>query len=307
MRPLRAVGLYLLFVFLGGALLAPWVYKFVQGCAQALPGAYALAAKPFGRYVNRSFLLVAILGLRPFLRGVELPSLRSLGLGRRSDAPTRLLMGFLLGFLSLAVIVVVALWDGARVRSPELSAIGIVGRAMKAALAAALIGTIEELFFRGALFGALRKTFHWTLALGLSSVLYGVLHFLDRAPAPSAVVWSSGLSALASMGGGLADPARLVPGLFNLVLVGVILGLAYQRSGSLHFSIGLHAGWVFWLKMYGSVTDHVPGAALWFFGTNKLVDGWLGSLVLGAVFVLLSQVLVQEDPQAGWKERGLFS
>ena len=53
---------------------------------------------------------------------------------------------------------------------------------------------------------------------------------------------------------GFADFHALVPGFFSLTLAGILLGLAYQRTGNLYFSIGLHAGWIFWLKTYGAFT-----------------------------------------------------
>ena len=75
--------------------------------------------------------------------------------------------------------------------------------------------------------------------------------------------------------GGFADFHALVPGFFNLTLAGILLGLAYQRTGNLYFSIGLHAGWIFWLKTYGAFTTGAPHAATWFWGTGKMIDGWL--------------------------------
>jgi uncharacterized protein len=93
----------------------------------------------------------------------------------------------------------------------------------------------------------------------------------------------------------------------NLTLAGIILGLAYQRSGSLHFSIGLHAGWIFWLKIYGFITVETSANRVWFYGTEKLINGWLAFLVLAILFAVLSCMLVEENPQAGWKERRLFS
>ena len=68
------------------------------------------------------------------------------------------------------------------------------------------------------------------------------------------MAWNSGLILLPRMLGGFADFHALVPGFFNLTLAGVLLGLAYQRTGNLYFSIGLHAGWIFWLKTYGAFT-----------------------------------------------------
>ena len=102
MRPVRAVGLYLALVFLGGALIAPWVYALVQSASGFLPGLQALAAKPFPRYVNRSFLILGLAGLWPFLRATGLSSARSIGLGRRPDWLSQIGWGFLFGLISLA-------------------------------------------------------------------------------------------------------------------------------------------------------------------------------------------------------------
>jgi hypothetical protein len=78
----------------------------------------------------------------------------------------------------------------------------------------------------------------------------------------------------------------LVPGFFNLALAGALLGLAYQRTGNLYFSIGLHAGWIFWLKSYGAFTAAAPGASEWFWGTSKMIDGWLAFFVLALMLAL---------------------
>lgn len=80
---------------------------------------------------------------------------------------------------------------------------------------------------------------------------------------------------------------RWSPIFFNLTLAGILLGLAYQRTGNLYFSIGLHAGWIFWLKTYAAFTAASPRASAGFWGTSKMIDGWLALLVLVAVFFLL--------------------
>ena len=86
--------------------------------------------------------------------------------------------------------------------------------------------------------------------------------------------------------GGFADFHALVPGFFNLTLAGVLLGLAYQRTGNLYFSIGLHAGWIFWLKIYGAVHHRAPRTAIWFWGGGKMIDGWLAFFALAATLVV---------------------
>jgi hypothetical protein len=49
-------------------------------------------------------------------------------------------------------------------------------------------------------------------------------------------------------------------------------------------SIGLHAGWIFWLKSYGFLTRETHGAARAWWGSERLIDGWLPLAVLAAVF-----------------------
>jgi hypothetical protein len=85
---------------------------------------------------------------------------------------------------------------------------------------------------------------------------------------------------------GFADFQALVPGFFNLTLIGILLGLAYQRTGNLYFSIGLHAGWIFWLKIYGAFTVNSVATKIWFWGGGKMIDGWLAFFVLLAVLFL---------------------
>lgn len=307
MRPVRAIALYLVFVFFGGALVAPWIYSAAQIAAAQFPSLTSLAAEPFPRYLNRCLLVLAVIGIRPFLRATDLYSWRAVGLGRRVDAAAQLGWGFTWGLVSLACVVALAVAFGARTISSSHGVGEVLLQVGKAGLAAALVAPLEEIIFRGALFGALRKTLHWSLALGVTSAVYALLHFFDRAEAPAQLGWDSGLVVLGRMVAGLANLERVIPGFFNLTLAGVILGLAYQRLGSLHFSIGLHAGWIFWIKSYGFLTDTADPGRVWLFGTSKLVNGWVAFLLLGALLAILSRVMVPEEPQTGWKERRLLS
>jgi hypothetical protein len=94
---------------------------------------------------------------------------------------------------------------------------------------------------------------------------------------------------------GLVDVEQVVPGFFNLTLAGALLALAYQRSGNLYCSIGLHAGWIFWLRFYGFLTREVAGADAWFWGTGKLIDGWLALVVLTLALALLLKLLPRRE------------
>jgi uncharacterized protein len=307
MRSVRALGFYFAFVFVAGALLAPWLHSFVQVSSSLLPGLESVAAKPFPRYVNRALLVLGVIGLWPLLRAVDLRSGRDLGLSGRPDGMAQIGRGFLLGLVSLALLVFVVLVAGARIPNPDHGMAAVLARLLRAGLTALLVAPIEEFLFRGVLFGALRKTFHPSAALVLSSLIYAGLHFLQPVAPLEQIDWSSGFVVLFRMLEGFGDLDRLIPGLLNLTVAGLILGLAYQRSGTLHYSIGLHAGWIVWLKTFEFITRGAGTERGWVFGSGKLIDGWLASGVLVCLLVFISRSARQEAVQSGWKERRLFS
>jgi hypothetical protein len=72
MHPALAVGAYFVFIFVGGALLAPWLFKLVTFGATLSPMLQSLSQHSFHRFVGRSFILVGMIGLGPFLRALEL-------------------------------------------------------------------------------------------------------------------------------------------------------------------------------------------------------------------------------------------
>src|SRR5205814_9527542 len=117
-----------------------------------------------------------------------------------------------------------------------------------AGLSALIVAVIEELLFRGALFGSMLKAHHWRAALLVSSVVYAIVHFFQRPPSPEPITWYSGFLVLGRMLEGFVEWHVLLPGFLTLTVAGPILGLAYLQTRTLYFSIGLHAWWIFWLK-----------------------------------------------------------
>jgi membrane protease YdiL (CAAX protease family) len=291
MRPLRALIIYIAVVFIGGAMLAPWLYWLAQTGAHIFP---KIAAAPFHHFVDRSLLLLALAGLWPLLRALGATSARELGLVLPYGQFRKLFGGLALGFFSLAVVAGIAIGFGGREIGQNFTAHKIVGTVFSAIAAAAIVATIEEILFRGGIFGGLRRVFYWRIALGVSSVIYALVHFLQHAELTGAVAWNSGLVLLPRMLGGFADFHELVPGFFSLTLAGILLGLAYQRTGNLYFSIGLHAGWIFWLKTYGAFTIATPNTPVWFWGTGKLIDGWLAFVILAAMLLVFKFVVPGE-------------
>lgn len=286
-HPIRALLIYVLVVFIGGALVAPWLFKL----AVALAPHSDIVHKPFHRWVDRSLLGLAVIGLWPLLRSLGATSWREVGLVNPLGQWKSLLNGFTLGFVSLAIAACLVLAGHGRQLNPHLSASELAKGLLGAAGTAAVVSVIEELLFRGGIFGGLRRFWDWRAALLLSSMVYAIVHFLQKAEIPGPVEWYTGLKLLPLMLRGFVDLHAVVPGFFNLTFVGILLGLAYQRTGTLYYSIGLHAGWIFWLKAYGLLTATIPGnTGGWFWGSEKLIDGWL---VLGILAVCLGILNLQ--------------
>lgn len=287
MRPLRALVIYIVAVFIGGALLAPPLYWLVQSFTHTFP---RLAAQPFHRYVDRALLAIALVGLWPLVKNLGFKSLREIGLVNPGAESKRLLGGFLLGFVSLAVIAGLAFAFGARELNPKLSGTDMAHKLLGAAGTAIVVSILEEILFRGALFGALRKVFHWTLALVMSSMVYAIMHFFKSANETGAVTWLSGLQLLPLMFQNMANVHAMIPGFFNLTLAGILLGWGYQRTGNLYFSIGLHGGWIFWIKAYAAATGPTRGSNPWWWGSGSMaiVNGWIALPVLVLAVVVFA-------------------
>lgn len=283
MRPLLSLVIYLVVVFVGGALLAPWLYWLAQHAAQDFP---KIAAAPFHRFADRSFLILALAGLWPLLRSLGAKSARDMGITPPYGQSRKLSGGLALGFFSPAVVAGIIIGFGGRAFTQNLTAHKIIGTIFSAVATAAIVATLEEILFRGGIFGGLRRVIYWPFALVVSSAIYALVHFFRPAEFAGTIAWNSGLVLLPQMLSGFADFHALVPGFFSLTLVGIILCLAYQRTGSLYFSIGLHASWIFWLKTYGAFTADAPGAAIWFWGTGKMIDGWLVFFVLAVTLCI---------------------
>jgi hypothetical protein len=285
MRLIRSLLIYFAVVFLGGALLAPWLFWLTHWAASEWPSLNHLAASPFHRYVARALLGLALIGLVPLLRGAGMLQWRAVGFGTQGQPAKDIGRGFCIGFGSLACVAALALAAHASALTPGLTAAQVVRGLLGAALTAAIVAVLEELLFRGALFGVLRKTMPWQAALIVSSAVYSGAHFIQSANQTGAVHWYSGLVLLVEM---FRHGPPFIPAFLTLFVAGSCLALAYQRTGALYFSIGLHAGWIFWLSFYKLLTRPARAAHPAFWGTDKLIDGWLAFALLVVVFLVIS-------------------
>jgi membrane protease YdiL (CAAX protease family) len=295
MRIIRALLIYFAAVFIGGALLSPCLYWLVGAVA---PNSH-LANNPFHRYVDRSLLGLAILGIWPLLRSIGATSFRDVGLVKPTDQWNRLAAGFAMGLGSFAIIIAVAVLAGGRQLNHGWAGQMTPKFIWGTVAAVVVVPLLEEVLFRGALFGALRKACNWRVALAVSSMVYAIMHFMSSKDVDPAgpVQWYSGLEVLPKMLRGFTVWDVVIPAFFTLTMAGVLLGLAYQRTGNLYFSMGLHGGWIFWMKFYGVVTAPVKDANAWIWGKDKPTDGLATPALLVVLWVVMAMA----------KEKGIKS
>ncbi|HET7586430.1 MAG TPA: type II CAAX endopeptidase family protein [Gemmatimonadaceae bacterium] len=224
-----------LFVNAGGRLRAPWrLLAFAAITAAALlvigGGGGALAGVlgihlPSGPYrpawiqsAGAWCLLLALLVAHwATLRWVEHRPWTFVRLGRSQAHPRVLATGAVLGALAIGIpsLLLVALrWLAVADVSHPVSWTTFLAVTLLLFVPAALV---EELLFRGYAFAVLRETWGWRWTLGVTSVIFGVVH--------------------------AANPGATVLSVSAVVLAGVWLGVVLLATGSLYAAWMAHFTW----------------------------------------------------------------
>jgi membrane protease YdiL (CAAX protease family) len=281
--PLKALGqilLYLVATVLIGALLAPPLYWMAHTAAGHLHSARLdefLTKTDFERFFHRAVMIAALVLLLPLLRALRIENFgHDLGLARDRRGWKRLAAGFLLALVSLLVLGAILFFTGIYRLHSYIS----IGKLAWLPVTALTVSVLEEILFRGALQGVVRKTTVDDFAMVMVAVLFAVVHFLSpQGTEPAAIHWWSGLALLPDTLSQFRQPALLLGGFTTLLLVGLILGYARERTRSLWMPVGLHAGWV--LGKMG-LMDACRHSAVW---------PWVGPDVLTGLAPLLTLLL----------------
>jgi membrane protease YdiL (CAAX protease family) len=132
------------------------------------------------------------------------------------------------------------------------------------------------------------------VALISSAAIYAVAH-LVRSPARFYVTGyepAAGLITLAHSIDQFANPAIAIRTLIGLFLLGIVLGEAYTRTGSVYFSIGLHSGFVLGAKLWPKI---ILGRAMlpWWVaggGPIPLIGGGAAWAIAIAILLMLCPI-----------------
>ena len=241
---------------------------------------------PFHRYFSRCLQISALVLLFPAFRAAGIRQFAALGIERNPVWKRDLCAGLFVGFVPIALLA--AAYIGFDVYSLK-KGVAAAG-ALKVLATAPAVAILEEFLFRGVLLGICMRAIGPFPAAIVSSLIFGIVHFLRVAkPAVAAPVdWLSGFGQL-PLAFSSAPPWPLLGwGFLSLVIAGLILAFATLRTRSLFLAIGLHAGWILGqqgLQLIAKYHVKPPAALLPWVGQN-VVSGAVPTGVVPALVLL---------------------
>jgi len=269
MPVLIAFVLYLLACMLLSSLMVPWLYPLFESWFNATPD----------RSLYRFAMFLGLLGMPLLLRMLNLRDRTSMGFADTGDRAVRVISrGLLFGALILAGLVAGLLLTGAHQMREDVEITAwLITRTAVSGLASGLaVGLIEEFFFRGPMQSGARRTLpFWPAAIGIGA-FYSAVHFI-RPPKLRDIELDTSVALQATLDGlsNLAHLADDADRFVALLVAGVFLSMVRERTGSILWAIGIHAGWVMVIKLSKRLTEVNPDAAAAFLVSSDRITGWL--------------------------------
>ena len=280
---LTRLFLFVVLCLILAAIFTPYVYawgkEFSSGdTGDGIMGSIkkSMARADLARYFNRALMGVAIILLYPFIRTlksdnnrVDIKSPLSTRINPRFQGWKDMFMGFIyaMGYMCIFIMVVYKLgWV-------KLDADASIGKTLTKAIAPAVgASLVEEWLFRGVLFALLLRSLSTRATIIGLSFFFALVHFLEPYEGSPDIVdggaSDAGFQLLAQIGERFLHPEDFIGIFLTLFVVGVVLAYARAKTGYLWMSIGLHAGWVFTLRMFNGLTDNTGIANPVLYGEN---------------------------------------
>ncbi|TGK87674.1 CPBP family intramembrane metalloprotease [Leptospira noumeaensis] len=215
----------------------------------------------FSKILSRTATVVLFISLIWFRKKIDKKSIQSLGLENFSKNKPQLWIGFLVGILTLSLVIIVKIFFGVSTFSPKTWEIFDLVKCFYFLVAVFCIAFVEELFFRGYLLQSWIGDLGEKKAAVYTSLFFSLTHFIRP----------------------ISDPLIFVSEFIGLFLVGYILSLAWIYTRTLYLSIGIHAGWVYVVKMQPYFVESIPHDNHWVFGGERLVSGGISWMFMIAL------------------------
>ena len=148
MKSYQRLMIIILASLLISCVLCPPVFYLIQYLRSLSTGLQNVLDFPFDRVMRRVILVVTILVLYRERKRLDIKSLASMGLARRRGWKSLLIRGWILGFCSLALMLLVMMMIGSRFVEHDFSGPwDFTFQLAHAFLTGAVVALIEEVFF----------------------------------------------------------------------------------------------------------------------------------------------------------------
>lgn len=248
-----------------------------------------ISIEPVHRVMNRVAMLLALIGLVVLTRRLGLANREAMGYGPpRAVFVKELAIGWVAGLLLMTPLVAALLGLDIREVRPSFDRAWLP-LIFGGILSGFAVAFIEETFFRGVLFTAVRRTSGIAAAVVAPSLLYAALHFLGGRlrVAPENVSWEHGFLVLARLFERYANPLEFADSFLALFMLGVLLALIRLRTGAIAACIGLHAAGVCVIAVLRKATEvNTTAEQAGWVGSYDGVIGW-GALIWFIVIALV--------------------
>ena len=214
--------------------------------------------------IRRCVSIASAISLWLCIHKLERRSIRAYGFLEPEAGKSQLCFGLLLGASALCALALLGLLSGSCQIAVTADRVKLWRTVLGFIPAAALVGFLEELVFRGFILQHLLACSR-LVAVITSSALYAVVHLKTT---------TFNLATFLELGG--------------LFLLGVVLSLSYLSTGQLYLSIGLHAVLAYGARVNKLILAFNASSLSWLVGTSRLVNG----LASWAVLVILGWVVV---------------
>ena len=280
-----------------GSLAAPPVFNFLIALGRRHEALVYLRDLEFERVVSRSVLVAAIFLVVMTSRWSGLSSLGDFGFVRRKGWLKRVGRGFLLGSGSIAVLLLFG-WAAGAYAFRSGAGEALLRGVLLYLAGALLVGFIEEGFFRGMIFGAFRRSYGIAGGAILASVVFSLAHFIQP-DLPYGVVyghWYSGLEMFPHLFNKLDFSIHSFPFCLTLFAMGLVLCSFYVRERDVYFIAGLHAGWVWVIRMGVDLFVKTPGRMMHLYGYSSLISKSYVALYAIIAFLIVVLLLPRKGP-----------
>ena len=212
---------------------------------------------------NKLTLILSLYFLVPFLvwgvMKVEIFSLQEIGIIWEVSLFQSILLGYVLSILTLILVYVVQLWRGwtSLKQFPPVDA-NFAVTIVALLLVSFIIGTVEEVIFRGLFVHWLNLDYSLWISAIISSAIFALLH----------LIW---------------EQENTIPQLPGLWLMGLVLFYSLNiNNQSLGLAIGLHSGWVLILACVDTfdLCDYDENQLGWIVGKKEQPLGSVAGLTV---------------------------